>query len=202
MKRISSASDRTAKLSGNRARYALMSALNSYSNTSCSAADAAPCIGRSAGSTNTAPARCSVATHPSKKALSGVLSAKKRRAIPRRAPRNPSGLMNRSYPLSNRVPTVTLAGSCESSPVIASSSRTASRTVRASGPAVSWLCDRGTMPPRLTSPTVGFRPTIPLMDAGLTIEPSVSVPMATAQRFAATATADPELDPEGVRSSA
>ena len=43
---------------------------------------------------------------------------------------------------------------------------------------------------------------MPLMDAGLTIEPSVSVPTAAAQRLAATATADPELEPEGVRSSA
>jgi hypothetical protein len=43
---------------------------------------------------------------------------------------------------------------------------------------------------------------MPLIEAGLTIEPSVSVPTATAQRFAATATADPELDPDGVRLSA
>src|SRR5271163_4356929 len=57
------------------------------------------------------------------------------------------------------------------------------------------------MPLRLTSPTVGFRPTMPLIEAGLTIEPSVSVPTATAHRFAATATADPELDPDGSRSS-
>jgi len=31
------------------------------------------------------------------------------------------------------------------------------------------------------------------------MEPSVSVPMASAQRFAETPTADPELDPQGVR---
>src|SRR6266511_326856 len=54
---------------------------------------------------------------------------------------------------------------------------------------------------RLTSPTVGFRPTIPHAFAGLTIDPSVSVPTATAQRLALTDTADPELDPDGVRSS-
>src|SRR5437588_8264009 len=44
-------------------------------------------------------------------------------------------------------------------------------------------------------------PTIPLAEEGQTIEPSVSVPIATAQRFAATAPPDPELDPHGLRSS-
>ena len=39
-------------------------------------------------------------------------------------------------------------------------------------------------------------------DDGQTIEPSVSVPTATAQRFAATAAAEPELEPQGLRSSA
>jgi hypothetical protein len=58
------------------------------------------------------------------------------------------------------------------------------------------------MPLRLTKPTVGFKPTMPLMDAGLTIDPSVSVPTATAHRLAATATAEPELDPDGDLSSA
>src|SRR5438046_10767811 len=60
----------------------------------------------------------------------------------------------------------------------------------------------GTMPARLISPTVGLIPTMPLVDEGDTIDPSVSVPAATAQRFAATATAEPELEPEGLRSSA
>src|SRR2546423_1168660 len=78
----------------------------------------------------------------------------------------------------------------------------ASVTVRAIGPAVSWLWAMGTMPLPLTSPTVGLIPTIPLALAGDTMEPSVSVPTAAAHRLAATATADPELDPEGLRSSA
>ena len=56
------------------------------------------------------------------------------------------------------------------------------------------------MPVRLTSPTVGFIPTIPFADAGATIEPPVSVPMVAAQKFAATATADPELEPLGLLS--
>src|SRR6516162_10836988 len=58
------------------------------------------------------------------------------------------------------------------------------------------------MPVRLTRPSVGLMPTRPLVDEGQTIDPSVSVPIATAQKFAETATADPELDPQGFRSSA
>ena len=56
------------------------------------------------------------------------------------------------------------------------------------------------MPARLTSPTVGLMPTTPQMEPGEVIEPSVSVPTATAQRLAATATAEPLLEPDGVRS--
>src|SRR5580765_8651674 len=48
-----------------------------------------------------------------------------------------------------------------------------------------------------TSPTVGWRPTIALIPAGQVIDPSVSVPTAAAHRFAAAATADPELEPHG-----
>src|SRR5439155_21751938 len=81
------------------------------------------------------------------------------------------------------------------------SSAAASATVRAMGPAVSWLWAIGMIPARLTRPTVGFMPTMPQVFAGLMIDPSVSVPTATAQRFALTDTADPELEPDGVRSS-
>ena len=55
------------------------------------------------------------------------------------------------------------------------------------------------MPDRLTRPSVGFSPTIPHALAGLTIEPSVSVPTDSGASPAATATADPELDPDGLR---
>jgi hypothetical protein len=58
------------------------------------------------------------------------------------------------------------------------------------------------IPARLIKPSVGLIPTIPLADEGQTIEPSVSVPTATVQRFAETAAPDPELDPQGLRSSA
>src|SRR5438876_882131 len=78
----------------------------------------------------------------------------------------------------------------------------ASRTVRAIGPAVSWVCEIGIIPVRLTRPTVGLMPTIPFAVAGLIMEPSVSVPTATAHKLAATATAEPELEPLGLRSRA
>ena len=57
-------------------------------------------------------------------------------------------------------------------------------------------------PARLVSPTVGLMPTTPLTPEGQMIEPSVSVPIDTVTRLAATAIAEPELEPHGVRSSA
>src|ERR1700752_2394652 len=78
----------------------------------------------------------------------------------------------------------------------------ASLTVRAIGPAVSWLCAIGIIPARLIRPIVGLMPTSEFADDGQTIEPSVSVPIAAAQRFAATAAPDPELEPQGLRSTA
>src|SRR5208283_1468369 len=58
------------------------------------------------------------------------------------------------------------------------------------------------MPPRLTSPTVGLMPASPFDDDGQTMEPSVSVPMPTAARFAEIPAPVPELEPQGLRSSA
>src|SRR3954468_7137212 len=58
------------------------------------------------------------------------------------------------------------------------------------------------MPLRLRSPIVGLMPTSALLFEGETIDPSVSVPMATAHRLAADAAPDPELDPDGFRSRA
>src|SRR5258708_16473074 len=55
---------------------------------------------------------------------------------------------------------------------------------------------------RLTRPTVGFRPTIPLTAAGQVIDPSVSVPIARRTRPAATAAAEPLELPHGLRLSA
>ena len=59
----------------------------------------------------------------------------------------------------------------------------------------------GIMPLLLHKPTVGFIPTIPFAFEGHIIEPQVSVPIATAHKFAETATPDPELEPQGLRSS-
>jgi hypothetical protein len=74
--------------------------------------------------------------------------------------------------------------------------------VRAIGPGVSWLWAIGTMPARLSRPTVGLTPTRQQWPAGDTIEPSVSVPIAATQRLAAAAAAEPELEPDGQRSRA
>ena len=71
--------------------------------------------------------------------------------------------------------------------------------VRPIGPAVSWLCAIGMIPARLSRPSVGLIPTTPQVCAGQTTEPSVSVPMETVHRSAATAAADPELEPHGLR---
>src|SRR4051812_19704055 len=70
------------------------------------------------------------------------------------------------------------------------------------GPGVSCVCDIGMRPLRLTKPTVGLMPTRPHADAGLTIEPSVSVPTPIAHTFALMAAPVPELDPLVLRSSA
>src|SRR6185437_16189794 len=55
---------------------------------------------------------------------------------------------------------------------------------------------------RLTSPTVGFSPTMPLIDDGQVTEPSVSVPIAIRTSPAATAAPDPLELPQALRSSA
>ena len=56
---------------------------------------------------------------------------------------------------------------CGSTPQSAVSSAAASATVRVIGPAVSWLEAIGTIPVRLTRPTVGLTPTAELAVAGL-----------------------------------
>src|SRR5918911_751182 len=84
---------------------------------------------------------------------------------------------------------------------IAVSTAAASATVLACGPTVSCVCEMGITPSRLVRPTVGLMPTTPLAEDGLMIEPSVSVPSAATHRLADTATAEPELDPPGLRSS-
>jgi hypothetical protein len=58
----------------------------------------------------------------------------------------------------------------------------------------------GTTPAVLRRPRLGLRPTMPLAAAGTRPEPAVSVPSARSTRPAATATADPELEPPETRS--
>ncbi len=53
------------------------------------------------------------------------------------------------------------------------------------------------MPLLLTKPTDGFIPTIPFTEAGQDIDPFVSVPIAISTIPEATATAEPELEPQG-----
>ena len=78
----------------------------------------------------------------------------------------------------------------------------ASRTFSVIGPGVSWLWLIGTTWVRLTRPTVGLKPTMPLIAAGQVIEPSVSVPIAAGTIPEATATALPDEEPQGLRFSA
>src|SRR3954453_1824749 len=58
----------------------------------------------------------------------------------------------------------------------------------------------GTRPAVEISPRLGFNPTILLSIAGTRPDPAVSVPSASGTRPADTATAEPELDPPGMRS--
>lgn len=55
----------------------------------------------------------------------------------------------------------------------------------------------GTTPLMLSSPRLGFNPTVLVKAAGTRPEPAVSVPRAKLSSPLATATADPELEPPG-----
>src|ERR1700730_4992264 len=60
----------------------------------------------------------------------------------------------------------------------------------------------GTTPYLLTRLQVGFHPTHPHSEAGILIEPPVSVPIVIGAVFATIAAAEPPLEPPGIRSSA
>ena len=75
-----------------------------------------------------------------------------------------------------------------------------SSMVRASGPATSCVVESGTMPAMLDNPFVGRKPTRLLCDAGMRMEPHVSVPIPTAAKLAAMAAPVPPLEPPGLRS--
>src|SRR4249919_2104571 len=69
-----------------------------------------------------------------------------------------------------------------------------SLTLRAIGPSASRVNETGIVPERPISPAVGFNPTTPQSEDGITIEPYVSSPTAPAAKLAATAAAEPELE--------
>ena len=76
-----------------------------------------------------------------------------------------------------------------------------SSTVLARTP--KWLMEPGpvpgTPPDRLTRPWVGFSPAMPQSAAGFLTEPALSVPMDARHRLAATAAAEPPLEPPVAR---
>ena len=71
--------------------------------------------------------------------------------------------------------------------------------VRVIGPTWSSVGESGKTPSTDTSPKVGLSPTMPQYEAGIRIEPPVSVPSAKSQTPAATSAAEPLLEPPEVR---
>src|ERR1019366_1087474 len=94
-----------------------------------------------------------------------------------------------------------VAGSLGSGPASTLSPVATSLTVWPIGPGESCDLATGITPVRLTNPTVGFSATTPALPAGRIICPpsvEVSVTIASGERPADTATADPAEDPPGV----
>src|SRR5215468_8932332 len=89
-------------------------------------------------------------------------------------------------------------GSAASGPAMAASAANASSTVSASTETQSRVRQAGTTPAVETRPRLGFKPTMLLNPAGTRPDPAVSVPSASGTRPAATATAEPELEPPGL----
>src|SRR5690348_4944112 len=81
-----------------------------------------------------------------------------------------------------------------------SSSAAASRTVRASGPAVPRPTGSPYIGAALIRPRLGLTPTRPQQLAGIRIEPPPSDPCAAGASPAATAAPAPPLDPPAIRS--
>ena len=74
--------------------------------------------------------------------------------------------------------------------------------MRVIGPGGVLAGEIGMMPLRLTSPTVGLRPTMPATAAGQMMLPSVSVPIADGGEVRGHRGAGAGLEPQGLRSSA
>ena len=90
-------------------------------------------------------------------------------------------------------------GSDGSGPWIASYTAARSATERANGPTWSSEPAKSATPVRETRPYVGLRPKMPQKAAGTRMEPPVSDPRATGQSPAATAAAEPPLEPPAIR---
>src|SRR5215469_10498528 len=128
---------------------------------------------------NAAAARASVKNNRSE--AFGIPS-RKREGV---APNAPSG-NDREY------------GSLRSGPAMTASTVAASSVVSAKIEMQSSERQAGTTPVVETRPRLGLRPTMLLRAAGTRPDPAVSVPSATGTSPAATATADPELEPPGI----
>src|SRR6516165_9870545 len=89
--------------------------------------------------------------------------------------------------------------SAPTGPAMAARAENASSVVKAKSETQSRDRQAGTTPTFDTRPRLGFNPTMLLSPAGTRPEPAVSVPSASETRPAATATADPELEPPGLR---
>src|SRR5688500_11396332 len=93
------------------------------------------------------------------------------------------------------VNTRAVVGSRSSSPMITPKIVLQSAAVRASGPILSIVHDSAIAPWRLTAPYVGRSPLTPENEAGVMIDPEVSLPIANGTSPAATAAAGPLDDP-------
>ncbi len=90
-------------------------------------------------------------------------------------------------------------GSPTAGPAITSSRAAASRTVRASGPAVPRPTGSPCIGLPLIRPRLGLNPTRPQHEAGIRIDPPPSDPCATGTSPAATAAPAPPLEPPAIR---
>src|SRR6478672_13210107 len=102
---------------------------------------------------------------------------------------------------SNASGAPTLATSPASGPLMACSTSIASSTLRVIGPSLSSDQQSVIAPVRGTRPYVGRNPVRPQRIEGLTMLPSVSLPIANATSAAAVAAPGPALDPDDPSSS-
>ncbi len=98
------------------------------------------------------------------------------------------------------MPGIRVAGSAADHPAVASRSGTRSAGVRAMNPGVSSEGASGTQPSRGIRPKARLIPATPHKAVGMRMEPPVSVATAAGTSPAATAAADPPLDPPGTKS--